>query len=122
MNKIAKINDAIDGWKTVLDYLLSRQKKRYNTLDELKDDINEKYKTLMQTIQDNYDRWFDTELLQNFDSYGIEILGGDAVVEQPDAIEEDDDMSGIDNVNDKDDDMFDEPNSDIDEDMFEEDN
>ena len=86
MNKIAKINDAIDGWKTVLDYLLSRTTTRYSTLEELKEDVNEKYKNLMQTIQTNYDRWFEGELLKNLDAYNIEILGDDSdiVIEDQD--------------------------------------
>lgn len=110
MNKIAKINDAIDGWKTVLDYLLSRTTTRYSTLEELKDDVNEKYKNLMQTIQTNYDRWFEGELLKNLDAYGIEILGSDE-----DVIVEDQDEP-VDEFADEEDEQA---NSQIDESMFE---
>ena len=79
--KAGSVVDTSEGWKIVRDYIISRLTERYTTMDDLKDDSNKKFKQIMQDIQTNYTRWFDTELLQNLNVYGIEILGEDTIVE-----------------------------------------
>lgn len=73
--KRGKVNDATDVFRIVLDYLLSRVRERYSTIDEAKEDVNKIYKEVMQVIQQNYDRFFQNELFSNLGTYGIEILG-----------------------------------------------
>lgn len=90
--KTAKTNDSVELWTKFLEYMLERAKKRYNTIDEMSEDINRMFKSGMEVIQQNYDRWFEHELKPNMAMYGIELLGGedDVVIEDnPDIVEED---------------------------------
>ena len=76
----AKINDSVELWSKVLDYIISRLSLRYDTMNELKDDANSRYKEAMVEIQQNYTRWFKNELIENPSLYGIEILGGEEFI------------------------------------------
>lgn len=103
--KTSRVDDATDVWKSVREYMLSRTKGRYDTVDEMKDDINEKFKGIMESTQSNYDTWFNNELLPNYKLYDIEILGedNDVVIEDEDmnSVDEGDmDMEGQDEMND----------------------
>lgn len=80
MLKISKVNDATDVFGLLIDYILERCPKRYSTVEEAKEDVNRKFKNVMEVMQKNYDRWFETELFSNLGTYGIEIIGGDDVV------------------------------------------
>jgi len=75
----SKVVDSSDGWKVIRDYILSRMLKRYSTMEDLKNDANKKYEQIMKDVQANYTRFFDNELTQNLDVFGIEILGEDTV-------------------------------------------
>ena len=92
--KEAKVEDSTDVWKVIREYILSRTSNRYDTLQEMQDNVNEKYKVVMEQIQSNYDRWFDTELLSNYSLYGIEILGKeeDVIIEETDQVDEIEDV------------------------------
>ena len=63
--KTAKTNDSVELWTKFLEYMLERAKKRYNTIDEMSEDINRMFKSGMEVIQQNYDRWFEHELKPN---------------------------------------------------------
>jgi hypothetical protein len=43
----------------------------------MQDDVNEKFKSVMESIQNQYDGWYNGELLKNPTLYNIEILGDD---------------------------------------------
>lgn len=105
--KDAKIDDSADVWTKVREYILSRLTNRYNTVDELKQDANDKFKEVMVQIQDNYDRWFERELLKNTNMYGIEILGGEDIVNEEDFDEGDYIDEGEENPNDRIENVFD---------------
>lgn len=75
----SKVVDSSDGWKVIRDYILSRMLKRYSTMEDLKNDANKKYEQIMKDVQANYTRFFDNELTQSLDVFGIEILGEDTV-------------------------------------------
>ena len=77
---IAKINDSSELWTKVMEYIISRLSLRYDTMDELKDDANTRYKEAMIEIQANYTRWFKNELIKNPSLYGVEILGGEKFI------------------------------------------
>jgi hypothetical protein len=119
--KTSKVDDATDVWKAVREYMLSRTKGRYDTVDEMKDDINDKFKKIMESTQGNYDTWFSNELLPNYKLYDIEILGEDSdiVIEDEDMDSMNDDMGGDEMMEDGEDEMNDEINlEDDDEDMM----
>lgn len=82
--KTAKVNDSVELWTRFLEYILERAKKRYNTVEEMTDDVNKMFKSGMEVIQQNYDRWFTHELKPNMASYGIELLGSDDIVMEGD--------------------------------------
>lgn len=89
---VSKTNDSVELWTKFLEYLLERLAKRYNTVEELADDVNQKFKDGMEVIQQNYDRWFKYELKPNMNVYGIELLGDneDIVIEEsPEGVNED---------------------------------
>jgi len=89
--KEAKVDDSTDAWKVLREYMLSRISMRFDTIQEMEDEVNEKFKSIMEQIQGHYDSWFESELKQNFAVYGIEILGGEdevIVEEDPDEIDE----------------------------------
>lgn len=85
LNKIfAKVDDSTDVWKVLREYILTRIKNRYDTLDEMQDDVNDKYGEVMTQIQGHYDNWFNAELLKNYALYNIEIMGGDDIINEHD--------------------------------------
>ncbi len=115
MLKISKVNDATDIFKVILDYILERCPKRYSTVEEAKADVNKKFANVMKVAQDNYNRWFDTELFSNLGAYGIEIIGGnDVVIEENDSVDESNDLYPEDDKGGEEvgSDFFDEPNQD----------
>ncbi len=82
--------DAIDVWKETRDYVLSRMKNRYNTIDEAKEEMNTLFEYAMQVQQENYDRFFEKEIFEHLDTYNIEILGDtDKIIEEDEIVEED---------------------------------
>jgi len=76
--KTSAVQDSTDVWKAVRDYILSRTGDRFNTIEEMTDDVNERYKSVMSQIQQSYDNWFEGELKSNYHVYDIEILGDDS--------------------------------------------
>lgn len=106
------VGDSTDVWKTIREYMVSRIKQRYDTIEEMKEDVNDKFKSIMESSQTNYDNWFNNELLKNYALYDIEILGDDAEV-----VVEDESMNSLDENEmdlEGDDEMNDEMNDEID--------
>lgn len=103
-NVTSTIKDSTEIWKQTLDYILARIKKRYNTVQEMEEDVNKKYTEAMQVNQTNYDRWFENELKPNVSAYDIEILGDseDVVIEDGNDPIQEDTTLGDDNMNDGD--------------------
>ena len=88
--KESKVEDSTDAWKVLREYMLSRISMRFDTLEEMEDEVNEKFKSIMEQIQGHYDSWFESELKQNYSVYGIEILGKDedVIVEDEEELDE----------------------------------
>lgn len=76
------VEDSTDVWKSVRQYMLNRIKERYDTTEEMNEDINNKFKSVMQNIQGQFDNWFENEIQANPSVYNIEILGGDEIVNE----------------------------------------
>lgn len=98
--------DAIDVWRELRDYMLSRIKNRYDTVEDAKQDMNSLYEYAMQTVQENYDRFFEKEIFQNLDTYKIEILGERDEVIEPDEIVEEEEPIEEEKLDEEEKDMF----------------
>lgn len=112
--------DAIDVWKEVRDYITSRLKQRYQTIDEAKEDMNTLYESCMTVLQENYDRFFDKEVFQHLDTYNIEIVGPetDEIISEDELVDEKEPVEENDMFEDEDLDVSqDELNSELGEDL-----
>lgn len=102
------VEDSTDVWKAVRQYVLSRIKERYDTKSEMQDDVNEKFKSVMESIQNQYDGWYNGELLKNPTLYNIEILGDENEIvdeSQMNLDENDNDIINENEMNDSNDDL-----------------
>ncbi len=90
IKKTAKVTDPTEVFSRVLDYIIGRIPNRFNTLEECEEKFNSLFKECLTVVQDNYNRFYKTELRGNLKGFGIEIMGGEPTVEAPETGFQDD--------------------------------
>lgn len=83
IEKTSKVTDPTEIFAKVLDYILGRIPNRFNNLEECETKFNDLFKEAVTVVQDNYNRFFKTELRGNLKNYNIEIMGGEPTIEKP---------------------------------------